>query len=234
MTSALRDFYEALPRTAIDARPEVAWAHGRVTGQRVLDIGCGDGSLTSCAVNGSGATTVGIDVSSSALTSARERGVTVVQAGFDGASLPFADASFDTVLLHQVIEHVTDTDGLIDEATRVLVPGGTLLLSTPNLAAWFNRVLLAAGVQPVFSEVSLRGVYGRPGREVAGHLRLFTHRALAAFLASHDLEAVTIAGATYHDVPRSLRWLDRLLVHSPRLAAQLLVEAKKRQPANVR
>ena len=228
MTSSLRDFYEAIPRTRIGDRPEVAWAHGRIAGRRVLDIGCGDGRLTTEAVNGSGAVTVGIDVSALALAGARERGVTAVQAGFDGTCLPFADESFDTVLLHQVIEHVADTDGLVEEATRVLVPGGTLLLSTPNLGAWFNRVLLAAGVQPVFSEVSLRAVYGRPGQEVAGHLRLFTHRALAGFLASHDLDAVTIAGATYHDVPKSLRWLDRLLVRSPALAAQLLVEARKR------
>jgi hypothetical protein len=83
------------------------------------------------------------------------------------------------VLVH---EHAAETFG-VDwsamalaqaRARRVLRPGGVLLLSTPNLAAWFNRSLVLLGVQPVFSEVSLRRVYGRPGREVAGHLRLFT------------------------------------------------------------
>lgn len=48
------------------------------------------------------------------------------------------------------------------------------MLSTPNLAAWYNRALLLAGVQPVFSEVSLRAIHGRPGTEVVGHLRLYT------------------------------------------------------------
>ena len=58
-----------------------------------------------------------------------------------------------------------------------------MLLSTPNLAAWYNRVLLALGVQPVFTEVSLRGIFGRPGSVVAGHLRIFTRSALAQLLS---------------------------------------------------
>src|SRR6185437_13075429 len=92
----------------------------------------------------------------------------------------------------------------VAEARRVLRPGGSLLLSTPNLAAWYNRGLLALGIQPIFSEVSLRGVFGRPGRVVAGHLRLFTRRALTEFLAASGFRCVTVTGARYHDVPRPL------------------------------
>ena len=80
--------------------------------------------------------------------------------------------------MSELIEHLVDTDSALDEALRVLKPGGSLLLSTPNLAAWYNRGLLALGVQPIFSEVSLRGVYGRPGSVVAGHLHMFTRGAL--------------------------------------------------------
>jgi SAM-dependent methyltransferase len=129
------------------------------------------------------------------------------------------------LLLNQVIEHLVDTDGLVREVRRVLVPGGVLLLSTPNLAAWFNRILLFGGVQPVFSEVSSVGVFGRPGRQVVGHLRLFTRRALAEFLTAHGFVDLAFAGGTYHDVPRGMKWLDRLAVHRPGLAANLLVRA---------
>ena len=102
----------------------------------------------------------------------------MVRAGVAAPGLPVADGAADVVIMSELIEHLVDPDGAVAEARRVLRPGGSLLLSTPNLAAWYNRGLLAAGIQPVFSEVSLRGVFGRPGRVVAGHLRLFTRRAL--------------------------------------------------------
>ena len=109
----------------------------------------------------------------------------------------------------------------------MLRPGGSLLLSTPNLAAWYNRGLLAFGVQPIFSEVSLRGVYGRPGSVVAGHLRLFTRRALTEFLAGSGFRCVTVTGARYHGVPRPLGPLDRAFCRWPSAASILLVHARK-------
>jgi hypothetical protein len=113
------------------------------------------------------------------------------------------------------------------ESRRVLAPGGTLLLSTPNLAAWYNRVLLAAGVQPVFTEVSLHGIYGRPGHEVVGHLRVFTRRALVGLLDANGFVGIAITGAPYHDVPRLFKPLDRLLCRTPSLSSILLASARK-------
>ena len=92
----------------------------------------------------------------------------VARASADEGGLPLADSSVDIVIMSELIEHLVDPDRHLDEAWRVLRPGGTLLLSTPNLAAWYNRVLLACGIQPLFTEVSLRGIYGRPGTEVVG------------------------------------------------------------------
>jgi len=51
----------------------------------------------------------------------------------DGAALPFADASFDTVLLLEVLEHVADARAVLAEIARVLKTGGVLLLSVPFL-----------------------------------------------------------------------------------------------------
>ena len=147
-------------------------------------------------------------------------------AGLD-TGLPVRSASVDVVIMSEVIEHLVDTDSAIEEAHRVLKPGGSLLLSTPNLAAWYNRALLAVGVQPVFSEVSMRSVFGRPGSQVAGHLRMFTRRALVEFLAAYGLRAVQVRGACYHDVPAPLRPLDRVFCHWPSVASILLVQARK-------
>jgi SAM-dependent methyltransferase len=129
--------------------------------------------------------------------------------------------------MSELIEHLVDTDAALDEAFRVLKPGGSLLLSTPNLAAWYNRGLVALGVQPVFSEVSLYGVYGRPGSVVAGHLHLFTRRALVGLLAARGFSAITVRGARYHDVPRPLRPIDRALCSWPAAASILLARARK-------
>jgi SAM-dependent methyltransferase len=151
---------------------------------RGVDIGCGDGMCTQVAVATCRATLnasvgiVGFDWSMAALRQAQLRDVPVARASADAGGLPLATSSVDFVIMSELIEHLVDPDATLDEARRVLVPGGTLLLSTPNLAAWYNRALLLFGVQPIFSEVSLRGIYGRPGKEVVGHLRLFTRRAL--------------------------------------------------------
>jgi SAM-dependent methyltransferase len=198
-----------------------------------LDVGCGDGAATAVAIErcrlvpGAEVKMIGLDWSRLALDRARARGIAVARAAVDGAGLPLASASVDVVIMSELIEHLVDPDGALEEAARVLVPGGTLLLSTPNLAAWYNRVLLAVGVQPLFTEVSLRGVFGRPGHVVAGHLRIFTRRALEELLASRGFVAIEITGAPYHDVPGPLRPVDRAFCRTPSLASILLASARR-------
>src|SRR4029079_14344137 len=127
-------------------------------------------------------------------------GCRVVRAGV-AADLPVADGTADVVIMSELIEHLVDPDGAVAEARGWLRPGCSLMLSTPNLAAWYTRGLLALGIQPIFSEVSLRGVFGRPGRVVAGHLRLFTRRALTEFLTPSGFRCVTVSGGRSPDVP---------------------------------
>lgn len=196
--------------------------------QRIVDVGCGDGTATQLVKRLDPRNIViGVDWSAMALVQARARGLLVIQGGVDASGLPLPDSSADVVIMSELIEHLVDTDAAVDEAHRVLRPGGILLLSTPNLAAWFNRGLIGLGIQPVFSEVSLRGIYGRPGHEVVGHLRLFTRRALVEFLAARGFRCEQVQGAPYHDVPRLLRPLDRSLCRWPSMASILLVQARR-------
>jgi SAM-dependent methyltransferase len=201
---------------------------GRAGPAVIIDLGCGDGStLAIAAGRNAGHRFAGIDWSGDALRRAHARGLTVVRAGVAAPGLPVTDGVADVVIMSELIEHLVDPDGAVAEVRRVLRPGGSLLLSTPNLAAWYNRGLLAAGIQPVVSEVSLRGVFGRPGRVVAGHLRLFTRRALTEFLVASGFRCVTVRGARYHDVPRPLGPLDRAFCRWPSAASILLVHARK-------
>ncbi|MCK1795794.1 class I SAM-dependent methyltransferase [Streptomyces sp. XM4193] len=239
-TDEPRDSLQALyedPATPVASGPDrsrrqariLARALGRTEPGVILDIGCGDGSAAATAAPILRPhRLVGVDWSQDALRRAN-RHLTAVRGGLDDPGLPFASGSADAVLFSEVIEHLVDPDAALDELRRVLRPGGHLLLSTPNLAAWYNRALLLGGVQPVFSEVSMRGIYGRPGKQVVGHLRLYTARALRQMLPAAGFEVVRMSGAPYHDVPRPFRPLDRLACHTPSLASILLVHARRRE-----
>ena len=108
------------------ARSRVA---GRARGD-TLEIGIGTGS--NLRVYPDGVAVHGVDVSASALSVATERAarvgrdVTLVEC--DAAALPFPDASFDTVVGTFVLCSVSDVDGSLREARRVLRPGGTIRL----------------------------------------------------------------------------------------------------------
>ncbi|HTW04159.1 MAG TPA: methyltransferase domain-containing protein [Streptosporangiaceae bacterium] len=233
-SGSLRAFYED-PATPASSGPDrahrmAAMLSAALAGvpapARILDLGCGDGAAAGLAARRNpGHHMIGLDWSAGALGRARRLGLTVVRTGVD--PLPVASGSVDVVIMSELIEHLVDTDSALDEVLRVLRPGGSLLLSTPNLAAWYNRGLVALGVQPIFSEVSLRGVYGRPGHVVAGHLHLFTRGALVGLLAARGFTGVIVRGARYHDVPRPLRPLDRAFCAWPAAASILLVRARK-------
>ncbi|MET8950789.1 class I SAM-dependent methyltransferase [Streptomyces sp. NPDC004393] len=233
----LRDFYEdpAVPvasgtaRSLRQARMLAAALGPAANGARtVLDIGCGDGTAAATAAPLlAGHRIVGVDWSQDALGRARTRLPYTVRGELTDGGLPFRTGAADAVLFSEVVEHLVDPDSALDEIRRVLRPGGHLMLSTPNLAAWYNRALLLAGVQPVFSEVSLRAIHGRPGREVVGHLRLATARALREFVAAAGFEIVALKGAPFHGVPRPLRPLDRLACAVPSAASILLLHARR-------
>jgi SAM-dependent methyltransferase len=237
MTAAsLRSFYEK-PEVPSSSGPDRARRQVRMlqevlrdTGSPavIVDVGCGDGTGTSLAARANpGHRFVGLDWSAHVLGRAQSRGLTLVRADVERAALPIASGSADVVIMSDVIEHLVDPDSALDEALRVLKPAGTLLLSTPNLAAWYNRGLLALGVQPIFTEVSIRGVFGRPGSQVVGHLRLFTRRALVELLAARGFGAIRVTGACYHDVPAPLRPLDRAFSAWPTASSILLARARK-------
>jgi methionine biosynthesis protein MetW len=165
--------------------------------RRILDIGCGEGDF--CLEMKKGPVpkeVVGIDISEKAVIKAGERGVKAISINVSEEPLPFSDASFDAVFCGEVIEHVFDPDYLLDEAYRVLKAGGLFIITTPNLASWYNRLVLLFGYQPFFTEVSTRGGAGHlfPFWLNAGHLRLFTLRALKEVLARHDFKIGEIFG----------------------------------------
>lgn len=98
----------------------VEWLAAR-PGERILDLGCGDGQLTA-RIAAAGANVVGLDSSPQMLAAARARGVEAMEGNAE--QMPFAAQSFDAVFSNAALHWVRDQDAMIREVRRVLQPGG--------------------------------------------------------------------------------------------------------------
>jgi SAM-dependent methyltransferase len=106
----------------------------------VLDIGCGVGDETA-SLTAPDRVVLGVDYSASTVVDAgRERGGSALRfAGMDGARLGVRDHSVDAVVSSHIIEHFTNPVGHVAELARVLRPGGSAFVITPNAPADFEN-----------------------------------------------------------------------------------------------
>jgi methionine biosynthesis protein MetW len=214
-------------------------------GDRLLDIGCGDGTLSVIFGRAMGAREVhGVDIASEAIQAAEKQGVKACQLNIDQADLPFEDGYFDGVYCGEIIEHLFDPDHLLDEVYRVLKPQGFCILSTPNLAGWPNRLALLLGCQPYPTSVSPR--YEGTGKLLLrspqgqwSHIRVFTLRALKELTAIHRFRIRRLVGSSATVQPPSplsrlllspFLLFDRAMTRIPSLATRIVAELEKAQP----
>jgi len=111
-------------------------------GERILDLGCGDGQLTQ-RIAATGASVAGVDASPEMAAAARLRGI-AVDLGV-AESLPYASGSFDAVFSNAALHWVRDQDAMLAEVARVLRRGGRFVAEMGgqgNIAA--IRVALSA------------------------------------------------------------------------------------------
>lgn len=102
-------------------------------GLRVLDAASGEGYGTAMLAGAGAASVVGVEIDAATVAGARQKyGLEYVEG--DVCELPFGDASFDLVVSFETVEHVEDPARAVSEFKRVLAPGGTLVVSTPNTA----------------------------------------------------------------------------------------------------
>jgi len=173
-----------------------------------------------------------VEISSVSAELLRRSGFQVSVVDVSSERLPFADGSISVTLLSEVIEHLIDPDFALEEIRRVLRPNGLLVLTTPNMACWENRIGLPLGWQPLFTETGTEWVFNRgriaPKARPVGHLHVFTLGAIRALLEFHGFSVQKWQGLPLEseNVPsRFARLLDHLASNFPSLASGLLLTA---------
>lgn len=200
------------------------------TTKKVLDIACGIGLLGRSISSH----VWGFDMNAQAIKRALKNGVHATRGDAEDR-WKYPSNTFDIVLASHIIEHVRNPDQLITEAKRVLKIHGILIIITPNLAAWFNRVLIAFGIQPFFTEVSTidktlglafaKRFFHDP--QPVGHLRVFTVGALTDILTLHGFSVIHKKGMEFGAFPKVIRVVDRWISHVTPLASSIIVIAQK-------
>ena len=136
-------------------RPDLAIiADNVVAGSRVLDVGCGDGALMAVLRDRKSVDARGIEIDGRDVTSALERGLSVVQGDADTDLAGYPDASFDYAVLSQTLQTTRRPDLVIDELLRI---GDRAFVSFPNFAQWRIRLaLMFGGRMPITKQLPAR------------------------------------------------------------------------------
>jgi 2-polyprenyl-3-methyl-5-hydroxy-6-metoxy-1,4-benzoquinol methylase len=155
----------------------LAWlAEGR--GRRLLDVGAADG-LLSRHLSERGFKVTGLEADPALAAAGAAHCERMVIADLD-RGVPALDGDFDVIVCGDVLEHLSDPARTLAALVELLVAGGQVVISVPNVAHLWVRLSLLAGR----FDYAERGILDRT------HLRFFTRRSLDALIAGAGLHAV--------------------------------------------
>jgi methionine biosynthesis protein MetW len=192
---------------------------------KVLDVGCGDGSLLEPFCRSQEC--YGVDVSEAQLKKAQKKGIRIYRVDLESGTLPFADDFFDLVICSETIEHLLDPDNLLQEIHRTVRCRGIFILTFPNInqpLSWLMQV--AFDLPPRFS-----------ARYKSPHVRDYTLRIMKNVLVNFGFEISNVTGTYIYPYEGKIsQWL---ATSFPRLAEKIIVVSAKHrktiatQPKNV-
>lgn len=113
---------------------------------RVLDMGCGDGSLLRHLMDNRSVTGYGLEIDVERVTACIKRGVNVIHTDLNAGLADFDADSFDYVVMTQALQMVRYPDKVLDEMLRIGKEG---IVTFPNFGYWKCRLAIARGQMPV-------------------------------------------------------------------------------------
>jgi methionine biosynthesis protein MetW len=115
-------------------------------GARVLDLGCGDGTLLKYLQQTRGVTGYGVEIDDGNVLECVNNGVYVIQSDLERGLSDFDDGSFDFVILSQTLQAMRNTERIVREMLRV---GRAGIVTFPNFGYWKNRLHVLGGRMPM-------------------------------------------------------------------------------------
>jgi len=160
----------------LERRLQMVRRHVGLEGKRILDIGCGVGAFVR-RLREFTPEVYGFDIDRDSVTTGAEELPNLALAV--GEHMPYPDASFDVIFLHEVLEHVDDDVATLKEARRVLAPGGRVVIFVPNRLYPFETHGIFLGKKYVFGNMPLVNYLPDAVRDrLVPHARAYTRGGL--------------------------------------------------------
>lgn len=173
-------------------------------GSKVLDLGCGDGSLLRYLQESMEIRGYGVEKDDANWLKSQKNHVNVIQMDLEDGLSGFEDQSFDTVVLSQTLQAMHNTEAILHEMLRV---GREVIVTFPNFGYWRNRMQLVVGRMPVSKSLPHEW-YNTP------NVHLCTIHDFDALCQDHKITVIERKVITNgHDVSFLPNWLGDLAMY---------------------
>ncbi|MGL1903663.1 MAG: methyltransferase domain-containing protein [Fibrobacterales bacterium] len=158
----------------------------------ILDIGCGQGDdlIGISKILNEHCTLAAIEAYEPYREILLKKGIEAHGCNIERDTLPWPTETFDVVVINQVLEHTKDIFWVCGEISRVLKPGGRLIIGVPNLAAWHDRAMLLLGMEPTSNHM------------LGPHPRGITRQGMERFIQTDGYFTISnFAGSGFYPFP---------------------------------
>jgi methionine biosynthesis protein MetW len=205
---------------------------------KMLDVGCGDGTITRKIADAKKFQAFGIELVEKNVKKAKEKKVNAKKCDLLKEKIPFPENYFDFVYSGEFLEHIIAPEEALQQIYRVLKPGKEVIITVPNTAAWYNRILLLFGFLPYWVDSGSKNNYGVPYGVACGHLKAFNKRAIKRMIEEEGFKVKKIVGSAVnpkgkHTCKREqagikiFYLLDKIFSNIPTMASNIIIKAEK-------